>query len=66
MGLHSLELIEERAQLDPPDLGKTEAWVILDAEPESVIYADLKPGCDRTALSRAVDPHPRAGLRRSQ
>ena len=43
------------AMLDPPDLGKTEAWVILDAEPDSVIYAGLKRGFDRDALAREVD-----------
>jgi mannose-6-phosphate isomerase len=41
-------------RLDPPDLGKTEAWVILEAEPGSRIYAGLAPGCDRPALARAV------------
>src|SRR5262245_12912528 len=42
------------AQLDPPDLGKTEAWLILDAEPGSRIYAGLKIGFDRFALEREV------------
>jgi mannose-6-phosphate isomerase len=42
------------ARLDPPDLGKTEAWVILDAAPDSVIYAGLKPGFDRGAFEREV------------
>jgi mannose-6-phosphate isomerase len=42
------------ALLDPPDLGKTEAWVILAAEPGSRIYAGLKPGCDRRMLAGAV------------
>ena len=42
------------AKLDPPDLGKTEAWVIVDAEPGSVIYAGLKRGFDRAALEREV------------
>ena len=40
--------------LDPPDLGKTEAWVILAAEPGSVLYAGLKPGCDRSAFEREI------------
>jgi len=30
------------ALLDPPDLGKTEAWVVLAADPGSKIYAGLK------------------------
>jgi mannose-6-phosphate isomerase len=42
------------AQLDPPDLGKTEAWVILDAQPGSRVYAGLKFGFDRAALAREV------------
>jgi mannose-6-phosphate isomerase len=42
------------ARLDPPDLGKTEAWVILEARPGSVIYAGLKRGFDRAALAREV------------
>jgi mannose-6-phosphate isomerase len=45
---------EQARKLDPSDLGKTEAWVILAAEPGSVIYAGLKPGFDRPALEREV------------
>jgi mannose-6-phosphate isomerase len=43
------------AQLDPPDLGKTEAWVILGAMPGSRVYAGLKFGFDRAALAREVE-----------
>ena len=42
------------ARLDPPDLGKTEAWVVLHAEPGGRIYAGLKRGFDRAALEREV------------
>lgn len=42
------------AKLTPPDLGKTEAWVVLHAEPGSRVYAGLQPGCDRATLERAV------------
>lgn len=42
------------ATLDPPDLGKTEAWYVLAAEPGSVVYAGLKPGVDREALELAI------------
>jgi mannose-6-phosphate isomerase len=42
------------ARLDPPDLGKTEAWVVLHAEPGARIYAGLKRGFDRAALEREV------------
>lgn len=44
----------QAARLDPPDLGKTEAWVVLAAEPGSAIYAGLKRGFDRAALAREV------------
>jgi len=42
------------ALLDPPDLGKTEAWTILHAAPGSVIYAGLNDGVDRATLAREV------------
>jgi mannose-6-phosphate isomerase len=45
---------EQGAKLNPPDLGKTEAWVVLSADPNSRIYAGLKPGVDRATLERAV------------
>jgi mannose-6-phosphate isomerase len=44
----------QAARLTPPDSGKTEAWVVLAAEPGSKIYAGLKPDVDRPALERAV------------
>jgi len=42
------------ARLMPPDLGKTEAWVVLAAEPGSTIYAGLKPGVGRESLAEAI------------
>ena len=45
---------EQAARLDPPDLGKTEAWVILDAEPGARVYAGLQAGFDRTAFENAL------------
>ena len=45
---------EQAARLDPPDLGKTEAWYILSADPGSVIYAGLRPGVDRQQLADAI------------
>jgi len=36
------------------DSGKTEAWVVIDAEPDSLMYAGLKPGVDRDQLERAI------------
>lgn len=41
-------------RMDPPDLGKTEAWYIIHAEPGAVLYAGLKPGVDRAALQAAI------------
>jgi mannose-6-phosphate isomerase len=38
--------------IDPRENGKTEAWVILDARPESRIYAGLKHGVDAFRLQR--------------
>lgn len=45
---------KQAVKLDPPDLGKTEAWVVLAAEPGSLIYAGLKPGVDRQQLAAAI------------
>lgn len=42
------------ARLTPPDLGKSEAWVVVAAEPGSLIYSGLKRGFDRPALEREV------------
>lgn len=36
------------------DNGKTEAWVILDAEPGALIYAGLKPGVNRSRFADAM------------
>jgi mannose-6-phosphate isomerase len=46
---------EQGQHLDPPDLGKTEAWVVLHAEPGSLVYAGLKRGFDRQAFEREVN-----------
>jgi mannose-6-phosphate isomerase len=42
------------ALLDPPDLGKTEAWLILDAAPGSRVYAGLKFGFTRESLAHEL------------
>ncbi len=44
----------QAALLNPPDLGKSEAWVVLSAEPGSTIYAGLRPGVDRKRLENAI------------
>ena len=41
--------------LDPPDLGKTEAWIVLATEPGSKIYAGLKLGIGKTDFIRAIE-----------
>jgi mannose-6-phosphate isomerase len=45
---------EQAARLEPPDRGKTEAWIVLHADAGSRIYAGLKPGVDRITLEQAV------------
>lgn len=42
------------ARLQPPDLGKTEAWYVMATEPGGTIYAGLKRGVDRSMLAREV------------
>ncbi len=41
-------------QMTPPDLGKTEAWYIIDAEPEAVLYSGLKPDVTPERLRTAI------------
>jgi mannose-6-phosphate isomerase len=43
------------ALLSPPDLGKTEAWYVIEAQPESVIWCGLKKGVGAKELKSAVD-----------
>ena len=43
------------ARLDPPDLGKTEAWYVMHADPGAKIYAGLKPGVTRDQFSAAIE-----------
>ncbi|MEO1497764.1 MAG: type I phosphomannose isomerase catalytic subunit [Planctomycetota bacterium] len=43
------------AKLDPPDLGKTEAWLVIAAEPGSKIYAGLRDGVGRDELAAALE-----------
>ncbi len=40
--------------MSPPDLGKTEAWVIISAESDAVLYAGLKAGVTHQALRQAL------------
>lgn len=43
------------AKMPKPDLGKTEAWYIVDATEDALIYAGLKPGVDRQSLGTAIE-----------
>ncbi|MCA9117326.1 MAG: class I mannose-6-phosphate isomerase [Planctomycetaceae bacterium] len=45
----------QAARMDPGQRGKTEAWVILDARPDSRLYCGLKSGIDREQLREAID-----------
>lgn len=46
---------DEQARLFAPRAnGKTESWVILDAEPDSRLYVGLKPDVDRSILERSL------------
>ncbi len=40
--------------LPPGESGKTEAWVVLEAGPDSRVYAGLKPGTTGGGLRRAI------------
>ncbi len=41
-------------QMTPPDLGKTEAWYVVESDPQSRIFAGLRPGVSRDDLADAV------------
>lgn len=45
---------DARARRLADDNGKTEAWVVLRAEPGALIYAGLRPGVDRPAFEAAL------------
>lgn len=42
------------SQMRTPDLGKTEAWYIIDAQPGSLLYAGLKDGVSQADLAQAI------------
>ncbi|MFP6762486.1 MAG: type I phosphomannose isomerase catalytic subunit, partial [Planctomycetaceae bacterium] len=48
--VHPNDVLAE--QLVPGENGKTESWVIIDAEPGAVIYAGLKENVDRVQLQQ--------------
>ena len=41
-------------KMNTPDLGKTEAWYIIDSQPGSVLYAGLKKGVSHNDLASAI------------
>jgi len=41
-------------KMNPPDLGKTEAWYVIEADQESVIYAGLKEGVGLSELTESI------------
>ena len=43
------------SRLDPPDLGKTEAWYVVEAEEDAVIFAGLQEGVGREEFRAAID-----------
>ena len=45
---------EKARHVDPDENGKTEAWVIIDCQPGSRIFAGLRPGIDRPQLERHI------------
>ena len=42
------------ATLSPPDLGKTEAWYVLHADPGAKVYAGLKEGVTKEQFATAI------------
>ena len=46
--------IAQAAQLATPDRGKTEAWIVLHADPGSRIYAGLVADVDRNRLEQSI------------
>jgi mannose-6-phosphate isomerase len=45
---------DQAAAFQPGENGKTEAWVILDAAADSLLYAGLKPGVDRDRFRESI------------
>lgn len=45
---------QQAKQWSPSDGGKTEAWIVLSAEPDAAIYLGLKPGIDLATFAREL------------
>lgn len=50
----SVQVHPNDEQAGPGKRGKTEAWVVLHAEPGSFLYAGLRPGVDRPQIEQAL------------
>ncbi len=46
---------DEKGRILAEDNGKTEAWVVLHAEPGSLIYCGLRPGVTENAFAQAME-----------
>lgn len=46
---------DQKEYLPPGEHGKTEAWLVLDTGPESIIYAGLKPGTTPDEIWKSSD-----------
>ncbi len=46
---------DEKGRILANDNGKTETWVIVDAEPGSLIYSGLRPGVTREDFAAAIE-----------
>jgi mannose-6-phosphate isomerase len=46
---------EQAAALHAGENGKTEAWVILESQPESLLFAGLKPAIDRERFRQSIE-----------
>jgi len=44
----------QKAHLPPGEAGKTEAWVVLEAGPDRVVYSGLQPGTTCASLRQAI------------
>ena len=52
--VHPNDAQAKRLEPEGPSSGKTEAWVILKAQPESLIYAGLNSGVTRQSFEQAL------------
>lgn len=46
---------ETARRLNEPDVGKTESWHVLQADPGAVLYCGMDPAVDRSAFKTAIE-----------